>query len=166
MYKYILDTNIFIKMKNDMFPIAQFPEVWVEMLRRFDCGVLYSIDTVYNELQCYADELNTWTQTNRKIFTKFESECFGAMKALTEWAMSSNFKDDAKQKFLSDADSTVIAYAMTHNMTVVTQEKPSLSLKKIMMPNACKQMRVECINLFDLLKQWDVRVVFPSATQS
>ena len=80
-----------------------------------------------------------------------DSETYDSLKLLSGWA-TSDYAPAAQAKFLGSADFQLVGHAHAHNHIVVTQEKYSAGFE-IKIPNACKKMDVECINIFDLLRR-------------
>jgi hypothetical protein len=55
------------------------------------------------------------------------------------------------EEFLSGSDPWVIAYALRHAGTVVTQESSSRK-RKVRIPVVCQEFNVRCIDTFEMLK--------------
>jgi len=54
---------------------------------------------------------------------------------------------------VDNADAFIVAYAKVHNCTVVTFEKSHpASRNRVMIPDACEAMNVDCCDFFDMLK--------------
>jgi len=163
MTRYLLDANVFIDAKNIFYNMAVFPAFWDWLELQNKSGKVYSIEHVYEELQGHEDELLNWA-TNRHddFFLSNDSSVVSAHGKLANWAQKSGFNQDAIDEFLDKAaDSWLIAYAMAKGGTVVTHEEPAStenkepisSKKEIKIPDVCKEHKIKCLNLFDMLRR-------------
>lgn len=50
------------------------------------------------------------------------------------------------------ADPWVIAHAQAENAVVVTLEQKAVKSDQIKIPDVCKKERIECIDIYDLIK--------------
>jgi hypothetical protein len=57
------------------------------------------------------------------------------------------------------ADYYLIAYALAHRYTGVTHEKPSMSLKRIKIPEVCIGMNVKFMSPYEMLRHEHARFV-------
>jgi uncharacterized protein (UPF0261 family) len=75
------------------------------------------------------------------------------MAEIANWIQANQqFSEAAKQEFFSGADLSLVAYVAAHGGKVVTFEKDRPeAINKIQIPTVCKQFRVECINLYQLI---------------
>jgi hypothetical protein len=86
------------------------------------------------------------------------------MMRISDWVSRSDFKPEAKAEFLAGADPLLIAYAMAHEHTVVTDEVLEPERKnKVKIPVVCQQFGVPWIGLLDMLRQEGARFVLPSS---
>ena len=68
------------------------------------------------------------------------------------------YLDQAKAKFATEADGWLVAYAMVHGSTVVTNEQPRPeSRNRILLPDVCTQFKVAYQNTFTMLSDLAVR---------
>jgi hypothetical protein len=71
---------------------------------------------------------------------------------------NAQYFDPAKAKFATEADGWLVAYAMVHGVTVVTNEQPRpRSRNRILLPDVCAQFRVTYSDTFFMLKDLAVR---------
>ena len=117
-------------------------------------GAIHSITPVFKELIKGNDELKTWISKykNTSCFLKVDDEATQmAYREIINWVYSPNsqFKEPAKNEFLSVADSWLIAKAISTNCSIVTLEKfdPNIK-KKIKISNVCKIFDVAYIRKF------------------
>lgn len=61
--------------------------------------------------------------------------------------------------FFQVADYWLVDHALAHGHTVVPHEVPSVSTKRIKIPNACVGLRVPCMSPFEMLRLERVRFI-------
>ena len=76
------------------------------------------------------------------------------------WAENSTYNSRAVKEFkqVDKADAFLIAFCKAHNLTLVTEEKFSRKKKRIPIPNACKELGVRCINIFEFMRQEGIKL--------
>ena len=62
------------------------------------------------------------------------------------------------KKSKSGADPFLIAVAMLHKCSIVTEEKPSGGPHKSKIPDVCKAYSIECIPLLEMLRRECLRL--------
>ena len=68
-----------------------------------------------------------------------------------------NYFDSAKAKFASGADGWLVAYAIVHDATVVTNERRAPdSRRDIKLPDVCNAFEVRYTNVFAMLRSLKV----------
>jgi len=59
----------------------------------------------------------------------------------------------------NNADTWLIAFAKTHNYTIVTNESLNPEIKKkIPIPNVCIHYNIQYVNIFDMLRKLKFRI--------
>ena len=87
------------------------------------------------------------------------NEVVNNYRTIINWVENRDVKDIAKKRFASGADGWLIAYAKTHSVTLVTNEKSQPeSKKKVKIPDVCKNFDVSYRTVFYMLK--DLKVQF------
>lgn len=72
--------------------------------------------------------------------------------------------DRAKAKFATEADGWLVAYAMSHDTIVVTNEQPRPeSRNRILLPDVCAQFNVTYKDTFFMLKDLAIRFEWTGA---
>lgn len=154
---YLLDTNIFIRCKNDM-PMDIFQGLWQRIVDLAQNGQIFSSVKVKEEIDKGNDELVQWCNDNlpKGFFLPFDSHAEYA--SLMTWANGSAvFSAAAKQEFATVADAFLVATAAAHNMKVVTFETSDPACKKrVKIPDACIALGVEYCSLNDVLHELGV----------
>ena len=73
--------------------------------------------------------------------------------------------DQAKAKFATEADGWLVAYAMVHAVTVITNEQPRpQSRNRILLPEVCAQFNVMYRDTFAMLNEFAVRYEWRGST--
>jgi len=71
---------------------------------------------------------------------------------------NAQYLDQAKAKFATEADGWLVAYAMIHGVTVITNEQPRpQSRSRILLPDVCSQFNVTYKDTFAMLHELAVR---------
>ena len=67
---------------------------------------------------------------------------------------SEQYKESAKRKFASSADSWLCAYGLALGETIVTLEKYEVEIKKsVKIPNVCREFGIEYIDLLQFMRE-------------
>ena len=156
---YLLDTNIFIRCKNEM-PIDIFQGFWQKLAEIAHNGQVFSSIKVKEEIDRGNDELEQWCNDNLPdgFFLPFDANDEFAF--LMRWANSNPlFSDSAKQEFAMVADAFLVATAAARQMKVVTFETSDPNCRRrVKIPDACLALGVEYCSLNDLLHELGVTI--------
>ena len=154
---YILDTNIFIRCKNEM-PMDIFRGFWQHLAELAQKGLIFSSVKVKEEVDKGNDELKQWCDSNlpNSFFLPFDS--FAEYARLMTWASSNAvFSAAAKQEFATVADAFLVATAAASGMKVVTYETSDPNCKKrVKIPDACIVMGVAFCTLNEMFHELGV----------
>ena len=147
-YRYAIDTCSFTQLHRE-YPQDVFPGAWEKLDHLLAEEAVCSVEEVYLELKVKDDGLAKWAKANRAIFLPPDEAIQRRVsQILTSHA---NLLDVRKDK--SGADVFLIAAAMIHRCTVVTEEKPSGGPERSKIPDVCKHYGVECIRVLDMLRR-------------
>ncbi len=157
--KYLLDANTLITAKNDCYRFDVCPGFWTWLSKASASGQIGSIQRIKRELlDGEGDQLANWAKHNGSFFIGEDAKTSASMKIIASWAQHhATFTDAARQEFFEGADLTLVAHAHAHGCIVVTFEKGQDSKVKIKMPTVCKEFKVGCINLYQLLTDLQAR---------
>jgi hypothetical protein len=159
--KYLLDSDTFIRSKNDSFRFDVNPGFWEWLVLANKKGLVFSIDRIRHELQ-REDQLSRWAnhQGSGFFLKSDDSATAESLAKLAEWIQKhTTYSDAAKQKFLSSADFCLIGFAHAHDYTIVTFEKDSPdAISSIKIPSVCKdpEFDVRCVNIYQVLSEQKV----------
>ena len=152
---YVLDTNVFIDAANAYYAFDLAPGYWDFLVQLFDSRHAVSIKSVYDELDDASDDdpLKAWAKQNKQHFLAPDSRVVSCYQRVSAWAIG-NHQQSAVNEFLRVADSWIVAHALANQWVVVTHEKSApTSKKRIKIPDACAACGVECLSLFEMLRQ-------------
>ena len=175
MAAYLLDANTLISAHRQYYPFDFCPGFWAWLEHKHSQGRIFSVDAVYAELRRGDDELSQWAKAmNHKGFflDAGKVDIVPAIAQLTRWVHASNFTPEAIDKFYKSggqlsADPVLIAYAKTHGLVVVTNEKSEPEAKKtIKIPDVCKAIQLKYIDLFALLRKEKIRLILKGGLPS
>ncbi|MCY4562799.1 MAG: DUF4411 family protein [Flavobacteriaceae bacterium] len=154
---YLLDSDVLITAKNSYYGFDLCPGFWKSLQYHHNEGNIFSIDKVFQELTRgkKEDNLIKWSKNNlpQDFFKSSDSnEVVNNYRTIINWVENRDFKDNAKKRFASGADGWLIAYAKTHNATLVTNEKSEpKSKKKVKIPDVCENFDVSYRTVFYML---------------
>lgn len=164
MNRYVLDANVFIEAHQRYYPFDVCPGYWKALLDQHEKRRVFSIDRVKDELEEGGDQLENWAKTiaPESFFKKTaDMDVVRWYRKMVEWVNNQpQFTDGAKADFAKVADGWLVAYAKRNNLVVVTQEEFSPHAKaRVLIPNLCREFKVEYVNTFDMLRELEIRLV-------
>ena len=161
---YFLDTNVFIQAKNLHYGFDFCPAFWEWLIAKNAEEKVFSIEKVRGEVRVADDELSSWvSERGDEFFLKPDDATIPALGHVSAWVTNhSRYTHAAASTFLQEADYYLVAQAMAGQHVVVTHEVPADTPHKIKIPNACIEMRITCMNPFEMLRTEEARFVFGS----
>lgn len=154
--KYAIDTSALIGAWHEMFPRDLFETLWTRLEAMCADHELSSPDVVVDELSVQeGDALYQWVNS----YDCFKYPLDENLQATLTTVMSTCCKDPATSlvninKKKSDADPIVIAHALVHGLSVISQENPrNQPNERLKLPDACVLMNVEHLSLFEFLRR-------------
>jgi len=168
---YVLDSDVFIAAKNSYYAFAICPGFWDSLIHHHDEGHVYSIDRVKGELLAGRpdEDLALWVRDElpNDFFSSTESEeVMSAYSEVMLWVQrNTQYFDQAKAKFATEADGWLVAHAMVHEVFVITNEQPRPEARnRILLPDVCAQFEVSYKDTFSLLHDLAVRYEWKGAS--
>lgn len=162
MSKYIVDSNFFIQAHRSIYPLDVVQSFWLKVNDLSQNGTIVSIDKVKKEIydnSSHEDELKLWCSSNlpNDFFINTDTVLQNYIR-IVSWtnAMSHHYTPSAIQEFLETdlADPWLVAFAMSNNWTIVTQEKSQPDRKnRIKIPEVCNQFNVRYINTIEMFRE-------------
>ncbi len=161
--KFLLDSNIFIQSHNLHYHPSFCDGFWDWISVGYSAGIFFSIDKVWDELVPKSredDELAVLLKSGKIPKTFFMPSLTDGLivqsyQRLMDWADKTTRYQPKAIKIFQDhkyADAFLIATAMAHNYTIVTQET-SGAVNSIKIPDAAKENGVKCMNIQQLLRK-------------
>ena len=152
---HLVDANVLIEAKNRYYAFDIAPGFWAWLEQGHRTGKLISIDAVRDELVQGDDELAEWARGRRDFFLPIDQLTVQRFRPLSDWARHQNYRQSALNEFSSDrVDFLLIAHAIGHGDTVITNEQPSpQAQKRVKIPDACAGMGVATADIFTVLRE-------------
>ncbi|MBD3670360.1 MAG: DUF4411 family protein [Gammaproteobacteria bacterium] len=146
--KYVIDTCSLTKMRHT-YPEDVFPSAWSKLTELADNGILISAADVWEELNVFEDEISAWAKSRTDFFCPLTPNI--QTRATQILRSHPGLLDLKKNK--SSADPFVISTAIELGCVVVTEELITNSPVRPKIPNVCKDLKIDCINLLEMLRR-------------
>lgn len=160
----LLDSDVFIAAKNQYYAFDICPGFWKSLVFYGSTGKIRSIDKVRSELLAgrSTENLAQWVLTELPADFFLDTSDRDIISAYTEimlWVQrNSQYHDNAKAKFATEADGWLIASAVARGAVVVTNEQPRPESKsRILLPDVCDQFEIIYKDTFFMLKHLKVQ---------
>lgn len=170
-FPYVLDSDVLIAAKNSYYAFAICPGFWDSLIHLHGEGHVSSIDKVRGELLLgrETEDLVQWVkcQLPAAFFLETGEEAvLDAYGRIMLWVQRNpQYFDSAKAKFATGADGWLVAHAMVHGVTVVTNEQSEPAARReIKLPDVCIQFNVTHRNTFEMLTALGARYVWEGST--
>ncbi|MBR1165023.1 DUF4411 family protein [Bradyrhizobium elkanii] len=147
---YCIDTSALIAAWYERYKPNRFPKLWDQLDQLVTDGRLVSSTLVLRECNKQrSEELHGWLKPRETMFVMPDE----VVQQQVDYIVNTytGLVSAGKEKF--QADPFVIALAKVEGHTVITEETGIGSLSKI--PGVCNAMKVECINLMQLIDEED-----------
>lgn len=157
---YLLDANVFIQAKNLHYGLDFCPAFWEWLVVSNQNGVVFSIEKVGDELDAGNDELAEWARNRgHNFFLKPDKAMLDSLGQVSSWVNEQGYEPAAESTFFQVADYYLVAFALAHSYTVVTHEIPSLSKRRIKIPDACIGLQIKFMSTYEMLRKERARFV-------
>jgi hypothetical protein len=161
---YLIDANVFISAKNRHYGLDFCPAFWDWLVEKNRVGVVFSIEKVGDEVRAVEDELSVWASARgESFFLRPGQEVLPSFEAVTNWVMGQIYEPAAINTFLQAADYYLVSQAHAGGHTVVTEEVPANSKRRIKIPDVCIGLRIRCVTPFEMLRNERARFVLAPA---
>lgn len=157
MRKYCIDTcSILQRVRN--YPPDVFPSLWEKIEQLISCGRLLSSEEVYRELvdNNIADDAAFWAKQQKDMFIETSADIESrAIPIIQRFGL--RLIDHRRNK--SDGDPWLIATAIHHGCTVITEESPAGGPERVKIPDVCQELNLPHLNLLELMRaeKWRFR---------
>ena len=151
---YLVDADVLIRAKNDHYGFDFCPAFWDWLIWMNEGDRVFSVEKVGDEVLAVADELSEWAaRLGAGFFRPPDESVFPSMAAVSDWAKSRQYQAGAVNTFLQAADYYLVSLAHAGRYTVVTHEVPSVSTRKIKIPDACIGLGIKFMTPFEMLRR-------------
>jgi hypothetical protein len=148
MVVYCIDTSALIAAWQERYPLENFPRVW----ERFDGLIaeerLVAPVEVLRETAKRSDELHAWLKERDQMFCELE----GPIQIEAAQVLACYPRLVGERKLRTSADPFVIALARVNGLQIVTDEKPTGTLKRPNIPDVCTDLGVTTMDVLQLIK--------------
>ena len=137
----LLDSDVLIAAHRIYYAPEYFPGFWKCLEHYLDVGRLLIIDPVRNEVDA-PGELVQWVRhLPQHAFVSVDTSTTQTYQRIAEWIRQNpQFTPAALNKFANGADGWLVAYALVHNATVITNEVSAPdSRNNVKIPDICRQ---------------------------
>ena len=169
-----LDSNILVASQRGILAIDIAPGFWEALQRENLTGRIYSVEEIFQELTNHIKDdpimepLWAWSQARRETFfiTPGQQES-NALTLVNEYVVAT-YAPASCDEFLRGADPWLVAAAIAHGGSIVTNERPNnppnpnlvtgLIDTRIKIPNVCRHFRVSTANLPQMMRGLGIRL--------
>lgn len=158
---YLLDTNIFIRSKNDM-PMDLWPTFWSKFKEMSNSGAVFTSMAVKEEIERGEDELKEWIKREplRDFFIPLDPVIMQKYSEVQAWARSTTrYTEVALNTFASVADAYLVATAAARSMVLVTYERSDLNCRRrVLLPDVCNALDISYCDLNAMLRELKITI--------
>lgn len=148
MSPYTLDTNILVNMQR-LYPRDIFPTLWDNLEMLVDVGWACICSEVLVELKRGGDDLHDWAADLPGFVCDLTAE-----EPATVAQISARHPDWVRGT-LNAADPWLIAHAIAHQRTIVSEERqagPGVEDRNQKVPNVAAENGVQCVRFFEFAR--------------
>ena len=156
---YLLDANVLIDARRDYYPPDRVPQFWQWLVDMGTQGRVRIPREIFDDIVRGNDELVDWLKRHKPSLVLDEYAPRELVAYVTEQGYARDLADDEIEKIGSDAFLIAHALADAGNRCVVTTEssKPSRTRANRHVPDVCRDLDVDCIDTFQLIRRLDFR---------
>jgi uncharacterized protein DUF4411 len=145
---FCVDTNVWIALWRENYPIDVFPTLWTKLDEVIAVGEVVAPVDVCDELERQDDDLLRWVRQRPTLFrvadTATQNAVIVIMNQFPNWVDVNSTRNQA--------DPWVVAMGVVIPSTVVTNERSSNGPRP-KIPNVCEHFGVECIDLLAFIRR-------------
>jgi hypothetical protein len=146
---FCVDTSSLIAAWEERYPQENFPKFWERIDDLFKASRAFVPEAVVDETDKRSSELHKWLKERSYAAVGYETEIQEAAKSiLSTYPL---LVKQSKSRFA--ADPFVIGTARVKRLVVLTEETPSNSGNRPKIPDVCRAMGLECVNLIALIRR-------------
>jgi predicted nucleic acid-binding protein len=145
---YSFDTSAILNGRRDLFRPTVFHTLWAQIEDAIAAGQIRSVDEVKRELARRDDDAKQWADDQSDLFVPLELPIQQSAAQILN--MHPRLVGQGGKR--SAADPFVIALAMVHNGTIVTEETAKGNLTSPRIPDVCRDLGVACLTLMEFIE--------------
>lgn len=158
---FVVDANVFIDLAR-YYPDDIAPTFWSQLVECAKSKQWLSIDRVQAEIAKKEDWISEWTDNHARFFMSTErNDVAKEYRRIQVWASRQECRQTALDRLGRGADGWLVAYAIVEDLRVVTNEvSQPKSHTNVKIPDICKakDFRVDCVNMFDMMRALGIRL--------
>ena len=158
--KHCLDSNVFIEAWNKYYSFRLCPSYW-DVLKKFaNEERIFVCRAVHDEIVRTDDDLASWFKSSGIAIRDNDPISIGVVIKMLQTPEHQRLVQEDGTRTV--ADPWVIAHASATKSIVVSKEELNImnSIKKVKIPNVCKDLNIPCITDFQMLE--NLKVTFYS----
>ena len=144
---YCLDSSSIIAAWDERYPPDNFPAFWAQLDKALTGGMAVVPEAVIDELDKKSKDAAAWLKDRKAAIIGYDADIQLEAKAI----LAAHPKLIMQKKVAFAADPFVIATAVVHGLTVVSEEGRG-SPAKPHIPDVCQARDVECMRLINVIR--------------
>lgn len=145
---YSFDTSAILNGRRDLFRPTVFQTLWAQIEDAIADGQIRAVDEVQRELARRDDDTKRWADAQPGLFVPLELPIQQSAAQILN--LHPRLVGQGGRR--SAADPFVIALAMVHNGSVVTDENATGNMNRPHIPDVCSDLGVPCLNLMEFIE--------------
>lgn len=147
---YCIDSSALISACQERYPIENFTKFWTYLDSMMECQKITAPYEVLYEISKKSDDLHGWLkQREARFVSPYDEDVLLTVRQILD--RFPRLVAEKKQRFA--ADPFVIALAQRRGLVIVTEERPTTSLKRPNIPDVCTEIGVRCAPLLHLIRE-------------
>ncbi len=157
--RYLLDSNVLIDADRDYYPIDRVPEFWDWLLHMAAQDLLKVPIETFEEVNDGKGQLVDWIKEHKAVLLEETELETGSVSHAIEAGYAPDLTENELESLRADPFLVAYGVALPGEVTVVTMErsKPSRKRANRHIPDVCDDLRVPCIDTYELLRRLDFR---------
>ena len=146
--RYSLDSSALIGAWYRRLPPDVVPSFWDHIDKKVASGEVGCIDEVKTELSKKTDALFVWVKARSGLVVPMSPAILTSAQRIVNAFPTLTQPNSTRDT----ADPYVIALAECTGATVVTEEQPSATQKRVKIPDVCNALGIACLDVYDFVR--------------
>jgi len=157
---YVIDASSLMEPNKRYYAMDICPGFWEWLDKAHAVDQVCSVEEVRDEIKKGDDELITWAKERGGFFLSRDNATQEALTEINAWAYGAGYERQVVHDFFDGADPVLVAFALAHERTVVTEEVLTRGqLSKIKIPRVCQEFGVPWTSAVGMVRAEGVRLV-------